>query len=333
MPDRISLRPEAVARLMPMHVWLTPDGHIRRVGPTLQKLRPGQLLAGRRFDDVFELRRPQGIDEICTLAKAGASRLQLAFRQAPCTAFKGLLIGLEGDHGALINLSFGISVVQAVGEYGLTLGDFAATDQAVEMLYLVEAKAAVEQETRRLTQRLQYARVAAEEQAYTDTLTGLKNRRALDPVLARLLEHSAAFGLLHVDLDYFKAVNDTLGHAAGDHVLRQAARILVEETRAADTVIRVGGDEFVLLLEGPMTAERIEKIAHRIITRLEGPIAFEGKTCRISASIGATLSSDYDFPQAEQMLYDADMALYQSKRAGRARLSYAVANAPPPGDA
>lgn len=321
----LTLSPEAVARLMPMHIWLTPTGHIRRVGPTLQKLRPRQLLAGPRFFDVFEVRRPRTARSIAGLLAADGARLHLAFRQPPCTAFKGLITRLDGDDGVLINLSFGISVVEAVAQYGLTVGDFAATDLTVEMLYLVEAKSAVMEESRKLNQRLQGAKIAAEEQAFTDTLTGLKNRRAMDHVLTRMIDQRRPFGLMHLDLDFFKDVNDSLGHAAGDHVLQQVARMLVEETRDDDTVVRAGGDEFVLIFDRLVDPGRLDTIARRIIDRLEQPIPFEGKPCRISASIGTTLSTHYAHPGAEEMLHDADMALYASKKAGRARATQVAA--------
>jgi len=326
MSEQMTLSPDAVALLMPMHVWLTPGGRIRRVGPTLQKLRPGMLLTGHRFLDVFKVRRPRSARSIDGLMLARGTRLQLAFRDPPGTALKGLLIGLDDTDGALINLSFGISVVDAVADYGLTVGDFAATDLTVEMLYLVEAKSAVMDESRKLNQRLQGARIAAEEQAFTDTLTGLKNRRAMDHVMNRLLDDTHTFGLMHLDLDYFKSVNDTFGHAAGDHVLQHVARILVEETRRNDTVVRVGGDEFVLIFEGPLDAPRLDVVARRIIARLEQPIPFEGNLCRVSASIGTTLSSFYETPSGETMLHDADMALYASKHAGRARVTLAGSN-------
>jgi len=328
MPDSMSLSPDAIARLMPMHVWLSPEGRIRRVGPTLQKLRPRMLLSGRNFLDVFELRRPRSARSLEGLMRAAETRLHLAFRHPPCTALKGLIIPLEGEAGALINLSFGISVVEAVAEYGLTVGDFAATDLTVEMLYLVEAKSAVMEESKKLNQRLQGAKIAAEEQAFTDTLTGLKNRRAMDHVLARLIGEGKPFGLMHLDLDFFKDVNDSYGHAAGDHVLQQVARVLVEETRANDTAVRVGGDEFVLIFDGVTDALRLNGVANRIIGRLEQPIPFNGTPCRISGSIGTTLSTRYDRPEAEQMLQDADMALYASKRAGRARVTQAGDAAP-----
>lgn len=127
-------------------------------------------------------------------------------------------------------------MVQAVRAHGLTGSDFAPTDLAVEMLYLVEAQSAAFRESRGLNDRLHGQKIAAEEQAYTDTLTGLKNRRAMDLSLAKCLSSGARFALLNLDLDYFKNVNDTLGHAAGDHVLQVVAKILLEETRQNDSI-------------------------------------------------------------------------------------------------
>src|SRR5690606_16624789 len=118
----------------------------------------------------------------------------------------------------LIDLSFGIAVIEAVRRHDLTATDFAATDLAVEMLYLAEARAAVMRAALSLNDRLRAARREAEALAMRDTLTGLGNRRALDEALQRLIARREPFGLMHLHLDYFKDVNDTLGHAAGDAV-------------------------------------------------------------------------------------------------------------------
>jgi diguanylate cyclase (GGDEF)-like protein len=319
--DALSVPMQALRRLMPMSVLVAGTGHIAQVGPTLTKLRPGAVLEGARFLELFEFRRPRNVASMAALRALAGVNLALRFRDDPATSFKGQAADL-GEAGILINLSLGIAAVDAVGRFHLTNADFAPTDLTVEMLYLVEAKEAVLNESRSLNRRLQGARIAAEEQAFTDTLTGLKNRRAMDTILDRYTAAGEEFGLMHLDLDYFKDVNDTLGHAAGDHVLQQVAKILVEETRAGDTVIRAGGDEFVLVFHDLTSAEALAAISDRLLKRLEQPILFGGAPCRISASIGIALSNDYVVPEAERMLGDADRALYASKNAGRARHTF-----------
>ncbi len=310
---------EALDRLMPMHLLIRPSGHIERVAPTLARLQQGRGLVGNRFLEVFELRRPRrNLHSIADLRAIAGKALRLQFRDPPHTSLKGILLARGDGRGFLVNLSFGLSVIEAVQEFHLTNGDFAPTDLAIEMLYMVEAKTAVMEESRKLNQRLESARLAAEEQAVTDMLTGLRNRRAMDKVLARLTANGTSFGLMHLDLDYFKAVNDTLGHAAGDYVLQKAAEILRQETRKGDTVARVGGDEFVLIFEGLTDREKLMNIAQRIVRRLEEPVDFQGRVCRISGSIGFTTSDFYDQPDLDRMLSDADVALYASKHRGRA---------------
>ncbi len=312
---------EALDRLMPMHMQLRNSGHIVHAGPSLQKLRPGTPLAGRRFLDVFDLKRPGGIMRVSDLAGAEGGRLKMAFRDAPRTGLVGLVAPLPMEDGIIVNLSFGFNVIEAVQDHDLTNADFAATDLAVEMLYLVEAKTAALREWKALNQRLQGAMTAAEQQASSDMLTGLANRRAMEEVLARLTSARTPFGLMNLDLDFFKSVNDTLGHAAGDHVLRRVAEILRDQTRANDVIVRSGGDEFVLIFVGLAKPDRLADLGRRIIARLEEPILFEGETCRISGSIGLTVSDFYRVTVAEEMMQHADIALYASKRNGRGRVT------------
>jgi len=324
MTDEIAahLPASALDRLMPMHTILTCTGHMQHCGPTLEKLCSDKGLKGRRFLEVFELRRPRQVRSMADLLAAGGTRLNLRMRAFPDIPLKGLAIPLPSEDGLLVNLSFGIAAVDAVGIFGLSSGDFSPTDLTIEMLYLVEAKEAVMNESRNLNLRLQGAKIAAEKQAYTDGLTGLKNRRAMDMLLAQYASCGEKFALMHLDLDFFKAVNDTLGHAAGDLVLQEAARILTEETRSEDAVIRFGGDEFALLIHGMANRDILSKIAQRILTRLEMPIMYEDTPCNISGSIGITISEDYAVPECDQMLIDADMALYASKKAGRATYTF-----------
>ncbi len=307
--------------LCPMHVVLDQTGHVTHAGPTLLKLFAETPLIGARFAELFEVKRPRGDGSMRAMTASAGGKMYLRIRNGARVDLKGVLVplppGSGPEGGALVNLSFGISVVAAVREFGLTGSDFAPTDLAVEMLYLVEAKNAAMEASRTLNLRLQGAMIAAEEQAYTDTLTGLRNRRALDYVLDRQAEMEQDFALIHIDLDFFKAVNDTGGHPAGDHVLCEVARIMVEETRSDDTVARVGGDEFVLALKRLVDPEKVRDIATRVIARLEQPIVYAGQVFRISASAGSVLSCDYARPDMARMMQEADIALYAAKHRGR----------------
>lgn len=307
--------------LCPMHLLVSATGFIRHAGPTVQKLRPQSPMAGRQFLDTVAVKRPRGIHGMEQLREVTGVKLHLAFRDAPRTELKGLLVPL-GDGRMIVNLSFGISIFDGVQDYALTNADFAATDLAIEMLYLMEAKSAAMEASRRLNLRLQEARIAAEEQAFTDILTGLKNRRALNAVLERLIAAGEGFAVMHIDLDYFKAVNDSLGHAAGDHVLQVVARIMVQETRSSDMVVRLGGDEFTVVLPDVRNEGMLRRIGQRIIDRLEEPIHFKGEVCKVSASIGTVWMQRGDCRTRETVLANADAALYASKHAGRARHTF-----------
>lgn len=304
-----------------MHAVLNATGHIVHCGPTLKKLRDYDLV-GRRFLEVFSVKKPRDISDLQTLSQHVGKKLKLQMTDAPQTGLVGVLCHGLAEGQLLVDLSFGISVVKAVGDYAVSAADFAPTDLTVEMLYLAEAQTAAMASSRNLNQRLQGAKIAAEEQAYTDTLTGLKNRRAIDHILARNVDWETPFAYMGVDLDWFKAVNDTLGHAAGDHVLQTVARILVEETRDNDTVARVGGDEFVIMLPYSHDRSVLEAIGQRIIAALSKPIPFQGEICRISASIGTAFYDPGQEATLEQVIDNADVALYASKHAGRGRQTF-----------
>jgi diguanylate cyclase (GGDEF)-like protein/PAS domain S-box-containing protein len=167
------------------------------------------------------------------------------------------------------------------------------------------------------------AECAAHELAVRDSVTGLLNRRGLDNALANVLTSAIAesrqLALLLVDLDYFKAVNDTFGHAAGDVVLREVASVLSQTVRRTDIVGRTGGDEFVVLLPGIEGPYKAEEIAQNIIAGLAKPIAVgDGKFARIGASIGISLTGLAREPAAA-LLRRADVAMYAAKQAGKGR--------------
>lgn len=317
-PDTPMLQEPMLSRFMPMHLLLDCEGRVLGAGPTLRRMLQGLALAGARFEDLFEVRSPGGaVTAAEVLARAG-HRFRLVARNGVRAGLRGMGERLP-DGRMLMNLSFGIDLIAAVRELGLTDADFVATDLAMELLYLAEANAAVTRELRGLNLRLEGARLAAEEEALTDPLTGLRNRRAADLVLERLCASHTPFGLLHLDLDYFKSVNDTLGHAAGDHVLEEVGRILREELRVEDCAARIGGDEFLVLVVNRIDLPVLQGIADRIIQRISEPIAFAGKPARVSASIGIVRSSDVVAPDPARLMALADCALYAAKGAGRGR--------------
>lgn len=319
-PDhRIEMDSAALAHFMPMHLLLDSEGRALGYGPTLARVLQDEARPGARFEELFEVRSPGGAVTIHDVLGRGGHRFRLMPRTGLRAGLRGLGQRMPGSGLILVNLSFGIDLTTAVRELALTDADFAATDLAMELLYMAEANAAVTRELRGLNLRLEGARMAAEEEALTDPLTGLRNRRAADLVLERLCNARAGFGLLHMDLDYFKAVNDVLGHAAGDFVLGTVGRILRDQLRAEDCAARVGGDEFVIIVADRTDPKTLQAIADRIIAGISQPMEFEGQTCRVSASIGIVRSTDLAEPEPTQLLATADRALYAAKHAGRGR--------------
>lgn len=323
--------PSAVLdRLMPLHAVISPLGRVRAAGPTLRRLFGGQRVLGRSFLSLFELRAPARITDMAGFIDRLGQKMSLIPRgAAPALRLRGVAVPLgRAEQGYLVNLSFGFDCPRAVAQLHLTEADFAPTDLIMEMLYLTEANAAVLGEMRGMSARLDGARVQAEEEALTDPLTGLRNRRASDSLLARLCREGTGFALMHLDLDYFKQVNDRYGHAAGDHVLGVVAGVLRRQCRAMDSLARVGGDEFVLILPGLTDAPRIALIAERIVEELTRPIPFDGKTCRIAGSIGYVIVPEGAEADPSEVLVASDMALYAAKQAGRGRVQAGAA--PPP---
>lgn len=308
--------------LCPMHVHIGHSGQILHAGPTIRKLRPEHDLSGAGFLDVFQLIRPREVRTVSGLLASLGAKIHIRFKDEPMTALQGVVVADPLGHGVILNLSFGISILDAVQDYALTSSDFAATDMAIEMLFLVEAKSAAMDASQKLNLRLQNAKEAAENQAFSDELTGLKNRRSVERILEHLLADQSPFSFLQLDLDYFKSVNDTYGHAAGDHVLQEVARVLKEETRNQDEVARIGGDEFVIIVQGDVPGKRLESLSKRILTRLQSPIWFEGNPCHVSTSIGISTVRKGQPKSADVIMQQADKALYSSKENGRCQFAF-----------
>ncbi|MGZ4482434.1 MAG: putative bifunctional diguanylate cyclase/phosphodiesterase, partial [Gaiellales bacterium] len=157
-------------------------------------------------------------------------------------------------------------------------------------------------------------------QAYHDGLTGLPNRALfrdrLDHALARSSRSGEVLAVLLVDLDGFKQVNDSLGHDAGDELLRQVAERFAETVRPADVVARFGGDEFGLLLDGAGESRAV-RVAHRLLERLGEPVRVAGRELALGGSVGIVVHQGAG--DSDELIRNADVAMYAAKEGGRGR--------------
>jgi diguanylate cyclase (GGDEF)-like protein len=182
---------------------------------------------------------------------------------------------------------------------------------------------------RRLLREQEHRHAAQEQrirhQAYQDILTGLPNRASfaehLEEAMRRAKRAGRPLGLLFVDLDLFKRVNDSLGHDAGDRMLRVAAERVRRAVREADLLFRMGGDEFTVLLEEVGGPEEAAMVAGRVLEAIAEPLRLQAHEISVSASVGIALYPR-DGADGERLLKSADAAMYRAKDLGRNRYQF-----------
>ncbi|HEX9398410.1 MAG TPA: EAL domain-containing protein [Burkholderiales bacterium] len=184
---------------------------------------------------------------------------------------------------------------------------------------------ALERSVAERTSELQEAKARAQHLADHDALTGLPNRRLLEDRLTQALalsqrnrQHTAA---MFVDIDRFKAINDTLGHSIGDALLKEISQRLVNQLRVGDTICRIGGDEFVVVLPEVKRASDVAQVAQKVIEQLSLPVPIEGHDLIVTASIGIAVYPE-DGADAETLIRNADAAMYHAKELGRANYQF-----------
>ncbi len=187
---------------------------------------------------------------------------------------------------------------------------------------LVEVKTRIHNmlEVRLLYRQLEHYSHALESLALHDELTGLPNRRLLMDRLSLAIAYARrnkrAMAVMYLDLDGFKQINDTLGHDAGDTLLRMVATRLVAAVREADTVARLSGDEFVIAMWELSHADDVARLASKIIQAVSQPYAIQGRGVSMTASVGVGIYPTHG-EEAETLMKSADLALYEAKRAGK----------------
>jgi len=221
-------------------------------------------------------------------------------------------------------------VVRNIRAIGTVYKDPDSTPKIVGVNWDVSADVALNENLKRANRlsearnaELEAAKAAIEHNALHDSLTGLPNRRYLDDVLKARAEaagrNGATLALLHIDLDRFKQINDTLGHAAGDAMLVHAAYTLSANAGQGDFVARIGGDEFVVVsIVKDDDEAALAGLADRLIGKMRTPILYEGHECRSGISVGIATETGRD-PDPNRLLINADIALYRAKSRGRNR--------------
>ncbi|MGI8710826.1 MAG: sensor domain-containing protein [Acidimicrobiales bacterium] len=308
---------------------------IARGAPVTDSLRSIVYLAARRLSEgdlvvgffdrlgAFVCEAP-GVDGdlLAVLDRTGISRPQKlpADLAAPGAAFRrndgwdSVVRAASGGRYATAWVSELAGAGQNAGRVVLLRHhDQALSHEEVDLLGLVADLATIAVERHDLQSRLAHG-------ALHDELTGLPNRRLLlAQVEATFQVEGSQAGLLYVDLDRFKLINDSLGHEAGDQLLQEVARRFRRALRPADFVARVGGDEFVVLCPDLHSVDAVARLATRLSEALADPVDLPGGRVVVSASIGVTHATGPADP--DSVLQDADLAMYDAKQRGRNRVA------------
>jgi diguanylate cyclase (GGDEF)-like protein len=323
-----ALNPSLLDAAFPFHLVLDRDLRITQAGTSLQRLHHDAMV-GAAFTGLFDVATPKIISSFDEFVGRPRSLFLLRSLTKPGLLLRGQVLHDPAAEYLIFVGSPWLTETAAFASLGLTLIDFAASDAAVDYVLLLENQASSLTEAGELAERLHRSAQQLTHQAFHDTLTGLPNRAMLLDHLHRSLEPTAGralhLALLMIDLDGFKAVNDSYGHSAGDAVLGIIGERLRTVLGDGDIVARFGGDEFAFVLEprgrqADIDAARAFEVADRILTVLATPFqlpTYPNITVPLSASIG--IAHAHGTETAEDILRNADLAMYSAKAHGKSR--------------
>lgn len=308
--------------LCPCHLIINRAGVIEHVAPTMQKILQGETARLQHVLDLFSIKPRSGHLRGCSMFELDGQKFHLSLRRFLDLRWNGVVLRLQDRDKAIIPISFGMALKETAECFELTHADFGPSELAVDMLCLLEAQSAVRAASRAVTQRIEGAKKNAEIAALTDPLTGLGNRRSLIERLASFARQNISFGIIQLDLDHFKTVNDQLGHPVGDRVLVELSNILRQEIRAHDVAVRLGGDEFILLITGTNDPTELLGLAERLLARLKPPLTIQTHKVQLGLSMGGRIVEAAERWSMIDILQAVDQALYHSKRRGKGRFTF-----------
>lgn len=304
----------------------------RRLAEEREKTLRSIKESEERYRKLVEL-SPDGIVICCRsrIEFANPAAVRLLGAQNPEQILGVLILGfVHPDSVDLFQAQ--LALIEASGvdvpwlEERFVMLDYSQLDVEVSGIHFTYCgQSAVQIIFRDITSRIQ-AKQLLERLAYYDQLTSLPNRALffdrLGMQVAQASRYGFDFGLLYLDLDGFKEVNDTMGHDQGDRLLVQVARRLEQGLRVSDTVARIGGDEFVVILARIGTAQDAAVVAGKLVEALKAPFELEGGCCSIAGSVGIS-RFPVDGRDADALLGAADRAMYRAKETGGSRFSFA----------
>lgn len=270
------------------------------------------------FFEVFSIEKPRRVNTLDDIRKTLGRKLTVSAHlpSGNTLSFRCVACAIKDSDDLLIDYSFGDNLSEVIEDFHLTTSDFKPNDLSIDMLFMLESQKALLEDSRALAAALSQAKENAEHAANVDLVTGIANRRAFNRHLddlasgpARADEHA----LVHIDLDKFKAVNDTLGHAAGDMVLKHTADALIAATGPTDLAARIGGDEFAMVLHKPPGNDVLNERLQKVLAQISKPVRHNEHLCQVGASFGVSRFRPDQTATPDQPLIESDIALYVAK--------------------
>jgi len=227
-----------------------------------------------------------------------------------------LVVVASGQQIPFVIVSDTMSMVRAVTLMKMGANDFVLYDDLSNLTSVVRR----EMRSMEISRKKEEVESSNWRLANFDPLTDLPNRRLffdrLSHALRRAKRQEAGVALLYLDLDHFKWINDNLGHAAGDKLLKEASQRLKESIRESDTVARIGGDEFAIVLTDVDEEKGAEAVARKILVKMQEPMFLKDNEVYVGVSIGVAMYPEHG-DESKTLVHNADLAMYQSKRRGR----------------